>query len=184
MLTYALHNTLEGFSRIPVVRRQLDRVFEESVKRFLGSFGGSDEERAAASKAAEGFGDKLSRKSRPFMYSDLPEWVRREANDTLLGPDGAAVDLVCELRRCFDLPSESGLVRAREGIDRAKVSLSVGEEAARTCGGSTPRSRTPALRLRGEIGDMVLVPGAVDRDSELGSRLEQIGALARRRPTP
>ena len=175
VLTYALHNSLEGFSRIPVVRRQLDRVLDGSVKRFLGSFGGSDDERAAASRAAEGLGDKLSQKSRPFMFSDLPEWVRREANDTLLGPDGAAVDLVRELRRCFDLPSESGLVRAREGIDRAKVSLSVGEEARNLWRfDATVSSSGPSVA--GAIEDMVLVP-ARGPNSELGSRLERIEAL-------
>ena len=174
VLIYALHRTLEGFSRIPVLGRQVDRLLDRGVKRFLGSFLVSDEERAAISTAAEELGDKLSLEDRPFMFSDLPEWVRREAKDTLVGPDGAVVDLVRELRRCFDLPSASALVRAREGIDRAKVSLSVSEET-RDLWRFNATVSDSGPPVAGEIEDMVLVP-ARGPNSELGSRLQRIGA--------
>lgn len=174
VLIYSLHNTLEGFSRIPVLGLQIERILDRGVKRFLGSLLVSDEEQAAVSRAAKELGDKLSLEDRPFMFSDLPEWVRREAKDTLLGPGGAAADLVRELQRCFDLPSASGLVRAREGIDRAKVSLSVSEETRHLWRfDATVSDSGPAVE--GEIEDMVLVP-ARGPDSELGSRLERIGA--------
>ncbi len=172
VLIYALHNTLEGFSRIPVVRRQLDRVFHRAAKRFLGSFGVPEEERGAVSRAAEGFGDKLSLVDRPFMFSDLPAWIRREAKDALVGPDGAAADLVRELRRCFDLSSASALVRARDGIDRAKVSLSV-RDAERDLWRFDATLEDSDPVIAGDIEDMVLLPTR-GPDSELGSRLEQI----------
>ena len=174
VLIYGLHKKLEGFSRIPVVRRQFDRLVEQVIEFLLGNVGNSDRERAAVSTAMEGFGDTLGERNQPFMFSDLPEWVRREAKDTLLGTDGAVVDLVRELRRCFDLSSASGLVRAREGIDRAKVSLSVSEETRNLWNFDAAISES-GLVVEGEIEDMVLVP-AREPNSEIDSRLKQLGA--------
>ena len=175
VLIYSLHNTLEGFSRIPVVGRQVNRLIDRGANGFLGSFLVSDEEPAGISRVVRELGDKLSLEERPFKFSDLPERAQREAKDTLLGPDGAVEDLVHELRRCFDLSSASRLIRAQEGIDRAKVSLSVCEELRELWRFDATVSDSGSA-VAGEIGDMVLVP-ARGPNSELGSRLEQIGAL-------
>ena len=170
VLIYSLHNTLEGFSRIPVAGRQVSRLLE----RFLGSFVASDEERAAISGAAEELGDRLRREDRPFKFSDLPKGAQDEARKTLLGSDGAVEELIDELRRCFDLPSASRLIRAREGIDRAQVSLSVreGMRDLWRCGATVSDSGSV---VAGEVEDMVLLP-ARGPNSELGSRLKQIAA--------
>ncbi len=170
VLIYSLHNTLEGFSRIPVVVRQASRLLDGLV----GNFVSSDEERAAISREAEELGDKLSLENRPFRFSDLPERVRDEAKKTLLGSDGAVEGLVDELRRCFDLPSASGLIRAREGIDRAKVSLGV-REGMRDIWGFDATVSDSGCAVAGEIEDMVLVP-AREPNSELGVRLGRISA--------
>ena len=170
VLIYSLHNTLEGFSRIPVVGRQASRLFE----RFLGSFVASDEERTAISAEAKEFGDRLRLVDRPLKFSDLPERIQEEANKTLLGSDGAAEGLIDELRRCFDLASASRLIRAREGIDRAKVSLNVREGLRDLWRIDALVSDTGSV-VAGEIDDMVLVP-ARGQSSELGSRLKQIAA--------
>ena len=174
VLIYALHKTLDGFSRIPVVGRQVDRILDRAMNRFVAGFLASADDRSAASEVAAGFGDKLSQKNRPFKFSDLPEWVQREAKDTLFGPGGAVFDLVHELRRCFDLPSESGLVRAREGIDRANVSLRISEETRDLWKFDVAVSDSGPL-VAGEIEDMVLVP-ARGPGSELGGRLDRIEA--------
>lgn len=170
VLIYALHNTLEGFPRIPVVGRQASRLLE----RFVGGFVASDEERAAISREAEELGDKLSLEDRPLRFSDLSERTRDEAKKTLLGSDGAVEGLVDELRRCFDLPSASGLIRAREGIDRAKMSLTVREGMRDLWGVDATVSDSDSV-VSGEIEDMVLVP-ARGPNSELGVRLGQISA--------
>ena len=174
VLIYSLHNTLEGFSRIPAAGRQVDRLIEGGASSLLGRSLVSEKERAAISTVVEELGDKLCLEDRPFKFSDLPERAQREAKDTLLGPDGAVEDLVHELQRCFDLPSASGLIRAREGIDRAKVSLSVGE-GMRGLWRFDATVSDSGSAVSGEIEDMVLVP-ARGPNSELGSRLEQIGA--------
>ena len=170
VLIYSLHNTLEGFSRIPVVVRQVSRL----LARFAGGLVASDEERAAISREAEELGDKLSVEDRPLKFSDLPERAQEEAKKTLLGSDGAAKGLIDELRRCFDLSSASGLIRAREGIDRAKVSLGV-REGMRDLWKVDATVSAFGSAVAGEIEDMVLVP-ARGPNSELGSRLEKIGA--------
>ncbi|MDE0159487.1 MAG: AAA family ATPase [Candidatus Dadabacteria bacterium] len=170
VLIYSLHNTLEGFSRIPVVGRQVSRLLE----RFVGSFVSSGEERAAISREAEELGDKLGMEDQPLRFSDLPERAQEEAKKTLLGSDGAVEDLIDELRRCFDLPSASGLIRAREGIDRARVSLGVQEGMGDLWGFDATVSASGCV-VAGEIEDMVLVPARGPK-SELGRRLEQIAA--------
>ena len=166
VLIYSLHNMLEGFTRIPVVGRLLES--------FVGSFVASAEKRAAIFGAAGELGDKLGLEDRPFKFSDLPEQVQDEAKKTLLGSDGAVEGLVDELRRCFDLPSASRLIRAREGIDRAKVSLGV-REGMRDLWRFDATVLDSRSVVAGEIEDMVLVP-ARGPNSELGSRLEQIAA--------
>ena len=55
VLIYSLHSTLEGFSRIPVVVRQMSRLLE----RFVGSFVASGEERSAISREVGELGGKL-----------------------------------------------------------------------------------------------------------------------------
>ncbi len=170
VLIYSLHNTLEGFSRIPVVGRQLSRLLESS----LGSFVASDEERAAIAEAAEELGDKLRPEDRPLKFSDLPKRAQDEVKKTLLGSDGAVEGLIDELRRCFDLPSASRLIRAREGIDRANVSLGV-REGKRDLWRFDATVSDSGSVVAGEIEDMVLVPARGPK-SELGSRLEQIAA--------
>lgn len=170
VLIYSLHNTLEGFSRIPVVVRQISRLME----RFVGGFVASDEERAAISREAEELGEKLSLEDRPLKFSDLPERAQDEAKKTLLGSDGAAEGLIDELRRCFDLSSASGLIRAREGIDRAKVSLGL-REGMRDLWSFDATVWDSGSAVAGEIEDIILVPARGPK-SELGSRLEQIGA--------
>lgn len=177
VLIYSLHKTLEGFSRIPVAGRQVNRLIEGGAKSLLGGFLASGEERATVSRVLDEIDDKLSLEDRPFKFSDLPELAQREAKDTLLGPDGAVEDLVHELRRCFDLESASGLIRAREGVDRAKVSLSLGEETRDLWRVDVTVSDSGS-EVAGEVGDMVLVP-ARGPNSELGNRLEQIEALFR-----
>jgi len=168
VLVYSLHNTLEGFSHIPVVGRQVSRLLE----RFAGSFVASGEERAAISREAEELGDKLGIEDQPLRFSDLPERTQEEAKKTLLGSDGAVEDLIEELRRCFDLPSASGLIRAREGIDRARVSLGAQEGTEDLWGFDATVSDSGCV-VAGEIEDMVLVPARGPK-SELGRRLEQI----------
>ncbi len=170
VLIYALHNTLEGFSRIPVVGRQASRLFE----RFLGSFVASDEEQAAMSAVAEELGDRLRLEDRPLKFTDLPERAREEAKKTLLGSDGAMEGLVDELRRCFDLPSASRLIRAWEGVDRAKVSLRVSEEKRDLWRCDATVSDSGSV-VSGEIEDMVLLP-ARGPGSELGGRLKRMAA--------
>ena len=170
VLIYSLHNTLEGFSRIPVVVRQVSRLLE----RFVGSFVASDEERAVISAEAAELGDKLSLEDRPLKFSDLPERAQGEAKKTLLGSDGAVQGLIDELRRCFDLASVSGLIRAQQGIDRAKVSLGVLERIQDLWWFDATISESGSA-VAGEIEDMVLVP-ARGPNSELGSRLEKISA--------
>ena len=170
VLIYALHNTLEGFSRIPVVGRQASRLFE----RFLGRFVASDEKQATIAAAAEELGDRLRMEDRPLKFSDLPERAQEEARKTLLGSEGAVEGLIDELRRCFDLASTSSLIRAREGIDRAKVSLCVREEERNLWRCDATISDSGSV-VAGEIEDMVLLP-ARGPNSELGSRLKQIAA--------
>ena len=174
VLIYSLHNTLEGFSRIPVAGRQINDLIRGGAKSFLSHFLLSGEEQATFSKEVQEFADKLSREDRPFRFSDLPAWTQREAKDTLLGPNGAVDDLVHELRRCFDLPSALGLIRAKERIDRAKVSLNVGEEMRNLWRFDATVSDSGSV-VTGEIEDMVLVP-ARGPNSELACRLEQIEA--------
>ena len=53
VLIYALHKTLEGFSRIPVCGRQIDRMIDRAAKFFLGSFGVSEEERPTISRTVK-----------------------------------------------------------------------------------------------------------------------------------
>ncbi len=172
VLVYSLHNTLEGFSRIPVVERQIDSLIEFGVRSFWGGIFASDEQRAEVFEAAGDVVDKLSQEDRPFRFSDLPTRLQKIARETLLSTDGVVEELVRDLRRCFDLASASGLIRAREGIDRTKVSLRMREnnqdlwrfDAAVSASG---------LEAGGEIEDMDLVP-ARGADSETGRRLEQI----------
>ena len=175
VLIYALHNILEGFSRIPVAGRQVDRFIERGAKSLLASVLLSDEKRAGISRVVERIGSKLREEDRPFTFSDLPAWMRRDAKRTLLGPDGAVDDLVHELQRCFDLPSASGLIRAREGSDGAKIYLDVREGMQDLWRFDATVSDSGSV-VAGEIEDMVLVP-ARGPNSELGNRLEQIGAL-------
>ena len=170
VLIYSLHNTLEGFSRIPVIGRQASRL----LHKFVGNFAVSDEERAAVSREAEELGDKLSLEDRPLKFSDLPERTRDEAKKTLLGSGGAAEGLVDELRRCFDLPSASGIIRAREGIDRARVSLGL-REGGRDLWGVDVTVSESGSAVAGKIEDMVLLPARAP-NSELGVRLAQISA--------
>ena len=170
VLIYSLHNILEGFARIPVLGRQGSRLFES----FVGSFVASVEKRAAIFGVLGEIGDKLGLEDRPFKFSDLPEQLQDEAKKTLLGSDGAVEGLVDELRRCFDLPSASRLIRAREGIDRAKVSLGV-REGMRDLWRFDATVLDSRSEVAGEIEDMVLVP-ARGPNSELGSRLERIAA--------
>ena len=174
VLIYSLYNILEGFSRIPVFGRQVSRLLEGGKKNLLGGLLASLEERAAVSGVAKELGDKLSLEDRPFKFSDLPEWAQRDAKDTLLGTDGAVGGLIDELRRCFDLPSASGLIRAREGIVQAKVSLGV-REGMRDLWRVDATVSDSGSVIAGEIEDMVLLP-ARGPNSELSSRLEQIGA--------
>ena len=155
VLIYSLHNTLEGFSRIPVPRRQLNRVVDripDLMKNVFGSGGG-----AAFTEMVEEFTENLDAEDRPLRFSDLPEPVREGAKDALLGPDGAASDLVTELQRCFDLGSASALIRAREGIDRAKISLSLSEGEQDLWSFDATISDS-GCKVEGKIEDMVLLP--------------------------
>lgn len=165
VLIYSLHNTLEGFSRIPVFRRQLNRVVDrvpDLMKSVLAS--GADDPVIAE---LEAIADKLDSEDRPISFSDLPERVREAAEETLLGPGGAVGDLVPELQRCFDLGSASALVCAREGIDRAKISLSLSEGEKGLWSFDATISDS-GCTVEGKIEDMVLLPPR-GLDSLLGS---------------
>ena len=170
VLVYSLHNVLYGFSRFPVVHRQMSRL----LVMLSGGFVSTDAERAAISAATEELGGKLMQEDRPLRYSDLPERVRDEAKELLLGSNGAVEELVDELRRCFDLSSASRLIRAREGIDRAKVSLGV-RESTQDLWGFDVTVLDSGNEVSGEIEDVVLVP-ARRPESELGGRMERIAA--------
>ena len=115
-----------------------------------------------------------SLEDRPLKFSDLPERAQDEVKKTLLGSDGAVEGLIDELRRCFDLPSDSGLIRAQEGVERAMVSLGVREGLRGLWRFDATVSET-GFAVAGEIEDMVLVP-ARGPNSELSGRLEQISA--------
>ena len=171
VLIYSLHNTLDGFSRIPVRVRQMSRLYESILRDIPDA---SDEALAEIFAAAKELGGKLRQENRPFKFSDLPERVQNEAEKNLLGTSGAAEGLVDELRRCFDLPSAVLLIRARVGIDRANASLAVREDN-RDLWRLDAKISGSGTAVAGEIQNMVLVP-AWEHDSELGCRMRQIAA--------
>ncbi len=170
VLVYSLHNALFGFSRIPAVHRQLSRLLMFSTDGSTHS----DEGRAAISAATKELIGKLRREDRPLRVSDLPRRLWEEAETALLGSGGAAEELVDELRRCFDLSSAASLIRARKGIDRAKVSVGA-REGKRGLWGFDVTVSDSGIVVAGEIEDMVLVP-AREPGSELGGRMERIVA--------
>ena len=176
VLIYSLHNALEGFLRIPVVSRQVDRLIQGGAKSFfLGSLFMTEERREAISNVLDEFNDKWSQEDRPLKFSDLPARAQHDAKDTLLGSDGAVENLVHELQRCFDLQSASGLIGARERADRAKVSLNVSEGQQSQWRFDVTLSNSGS-DVEGEIEDIVLVP-ARGPNSELGRRAKHIEGL-------
>ena len=170
VLVYSLHNALFGISRIPVVDRLMGRLTEVSA----GGYFRSDEGRAAMVAATEELVGKLRLEDRPLKVSDLPEMVPDEVEKALFGSGGAAEGFVDELRRGFDLSSASRLIRAREGVDLAKVSLGVRERGHDLWGFDVTFSNA-GTEVTGEIEDMVVVP-AWEPESELGGRMERIAA--------
>jgi len=170
VLVYSLHNALFGFSRIPAVHRQMSRLLVFSTDGSARS----DEGRTAISAVTEELVGKLRREDRPLKFSDLPQRVRDEAREVFLGSGGAVEELVDELQRCFDLSSASSLIRAREGIDRARVSVGA-REGKRGLWGFDVMVLESGTSVAGKIEDMVLVP-AREPESELGGRIERIAA--------
>ena len=172
VLIYSLHNALEGFSRIPLIGRQIDHLVRGGVKKFLGS---SEEERATVSGILHRIDEKWSQEDRPFKLSDLPEQAQQEAKETLLGSGGAIKNLVHELRHCFDLQSVSALVSSWEGIDKTKISVTVSEEMRDQWRFDATLSDSGS-EVAGEIEDIVLVPPR-GPNSELGRRVEDVEGL-------
>ena len=170
VLVYSLHNALHGFSRFPVRNFLISRLFALAGRVDVST----DEWRAAILEVAGELGGKLRQEDRPLKFSDLPERVRNEAREMLFGSNGGVEHFVDELRRCFDLSSASRLIRAREGIDRAKVSLNVLDDTQGLWGFDVNVSAS-GNEVAGEIEDMVLVP-AWGSESGPGERIERIAA--------
>lgn len=168
VLLYALHNMLDGFSRIPVETRQMNRVLE-----IISKNGGAlDGELSANSNELKEFVGKLRTSDRPFMFSDLPKYAQEEAKKTLLGSSGAVENLEHELLRCFNLPSISELITAREETDRACISVDACGQMQNLWNIEVNLSET-GFSFAGRINDIVLITPR-NKSSNFNDLVEQM----------
>ena len=115
ILIYALHRTLQGFSRLPIMERY---YFSHEEKMSLS---GDEIERIST---------KLDSKGEPIRFSDLPKAMRKFAELLLQDQRFLADDLRGELERCFDLESVSSLIRmsGKDNATKLSINLKEGEQ--------------------------------------------------------
>ena len=118
-LIYALHQTFEGFPRVPWLHYstpQLNHIYYSQHPKL--STQTVLEETLEVLKKLETIGYS-------FKFSDLPQWVRARLQSDLADSE----KFEDELRRCFDLESVSELIKFTERpMEAMKVSLEVREE--------------------------------------------------------
>ena len=112
ILIYALHRTLQGFPRFPIVERYLysqeddDFPTDHELEHILTIIN-SDRE--------------------PLLFSDLPKSMRNSAQRFLNKKEFLADYLRDELKHCFDLESVTGLIRMPDQANVTKLSIAVRE---------------------------------------------------------
>ena len=119
-LIYALHQTFEGFPRVPwssYNTSRFDPIYHDSQPVDLSTPMSLEETQEALKK--------LAVTGQPFKFSDLPMWVR----DRLQSGSAHSEVLENELKRCFDFESVSELARFTKSQGEAmKASFEVREE--------------------------------------------------------
>ena len=152
ILIYALHETLNGFPRLPVlfpyradygdgigfVRSTLENVElrEGEVRRVL---------------------EKLQTAQRTFRFSELPESVRNAVHAAVEDTELLSAFLAIDLERCFDIGSISELNRVSGGSDSMTISLEISEED-RPLWQFRLGISGPHITANGRIEDVVLLP--------------------------
>ena len=118
-LIYALHQTFEGFPRVPWLHYstpQLNHIYYSQHPKL--STQTVLEETLEVVKKLETIGYS-------FKFSDLPQWVRARLQSDLADSE----KFEDELRRCFDLESVSELIKfTKRPVEAMKISLEVREE--------------------------------------------------------
>ena len=114
LLIYALHRVFEGFPPLPLFM---------SRYMYISSSGWRPVE--VPKEALEEVLEKLSM-GREIRFSGLPSVIRDELLSGIRKPELAGSGLWSELRRCFDVESQSELIR-RSSFNRFSVSLNVSD---------------------------------------------------------
>ena len=151
ILIYALHRSLEGFPRIPVIRGYP----YQSIALGIG-VDRNEAHFAELETEIRNIISKLEIEGRPFKFSDWPESVRNVAQDAIEDSKWLGADLKTELERCFDLHSASDLVRST-GRANLELSLAASEPAGNLWNFSMEISES-YVTTSGRIEDMILLP--------------------------
>lgn len=153
ILIYALHRTLEGFPRLPIMYHGRshfwrDLRYEESLAQATD----------VKEKELLNVLEKLDVEGRSFKFSSLPESVRDQVQAALKDREILGEEIRTELKRCFDIESVSDLVRVSGHPEGIKVSLNVSEEDRRLWHFRLGISES-GITTDGQIEkDMVLLP--------------------------
>ena len=110
ILIYALHRTLHGFPRFPI------------TERFLYSL---EEDQSLTERELEHIIEIINSDTKPFLFSDLPNSMRKSAQKFLNNTEFLAGYLRSELEHCFDLESVTSLIRTSEQANVTKLSITV-----------------------------------------------------------
>ncbi len=124
-LIYALQGISAGFSRLPLpnIFRDVARINYGSRKGLAAAFMSSEEE-------ARDIVSKLETSGRPFGFSDLPQEIRKLAEQSLEDPKFLGRDLEDELGRCFDIASISKLIQQTDNqTNEMEIVLETREES-------------------------------------------------------
>lgn len=159
LLIYALNRVFEGFPRLPIrSRRHMDfdmplsywkpvEISKETLKDML---------------------DNLT-KSRQIKFSELPPAVRAEIVSSISNPTLFESDLSSELERCFDIESQSDLIR-QSPLGKLKVSLKVGDRSG-DLWQLTMESTNTQSSANGYLEDIPLQPGRWSRSDRRNARM-------------
>ena len=171
ILIYALHRMSEGFPRLPLPAPNFRyTAFDFATRRGWKPL-------KMSKKVVREILDKLKTKRRHIRLSDLPAVVHKELEALVGNPDLFGADLATELRRCFDIESESELIR-QPSPSSARVSLGISDlegDLWRFSMESSPNG----ISVNGHVEDIVILrshQGPNDRArARMFQRLRSLG---------
>ena len=174
-LVYALHRILSGFPRFPSMFRYRSHALR-TLEPDQSASAGVILDKGELQEVIE----RLEIENRPFRFSDLPQSVRHLAQAALEDPKLLGAALKAELMRCFDIDSDSNLVRFSGHTDGMKISLSVSEnDQDLWCFGMEVSESD--MTTRGQIENMILLPERwLDLESKPSSGFNRFQRISER----